>query len=216
MEKAVTFRTIMNGPYRDHPHEDALERFLLNQSEEEELEVVETHILACESCVTRLETLELNLAATKLALQELQAEQAAKLAQPTPGRTTRFRWLSLPQLSFAGAALAACAVAVTFVSVPREVTVMANRGTETTLVSQWLPLDLHLDAWDLPAGPVKVEIVNANGTSVWQGDASIQDDKLNVRTGRLTAPGPYYVRVFAKNPDAEQLREYSIQAKPLF
>ena len=41
--------------YLDHPNEEALERFLRNEVQESELETIETHILACESCVTRLE-----------------------------------------------------------------------------------------------------------------------------------------------------------------
>lgn len=214
MEKAVNFRTIMNGPYRDHPNEDALERFVLNQSEEEELEIVETHILACESCVTRLETLELNIAATKLALQNIQAEQAAKLAQPSPSRSKWFSWLTVPRLSFAATGLAACALAFTFISVPRDVDVLANRGTETTMVSEWLPLDLHLDARDLPSGPVIIEIVDANGGKIWQGKSTVQNEKLEVKSSRLTSAGSYLIHV--SSPSGDLLREYSIQAKPLF
>ena len=58
--------------YLEHPTEEALERFLLHQSQEAEIEIVETHILACESCVERLEVLETHIAATKIALAELQ------------------------------------------------------------------------------------------------------------------------------------------------
>ncbi len=68
----------MQEPYIDHPTEEALERFLLHHSEEQELEIVETHILACESCVSRLESLESDIAASKLALRQFQAKHAAK------------------------------------------------------------------------------------------------------------------------------------------
>jgi hypothetical protein len=219
MEKAVKFRTIMNGPYRDHPTEDALERFLLNQAEEDELDIVETHILACEVCITRLETLELNIAATKSALQSLQAEQEIKLAQPITGRAAWFSWLTLPRLSFAGTGLAACALAVTFVSVPREVTLTANRGVETTVVSEWLPLDLHLNARELPSGTVNVEVVDAQGDKEWQGEATVENDQIHVKISRLTAAGQYYVRVYSQSANdaaSELLREYSLHAKPLF
>ena len=217
MEKAVKFRTIMNGPYRDHPSEDALERFLLNQAEEEELEVVESHILACESCVTRVETLDLNLKAMKLAMQNQLVEQAEKLAQPE-ARAKWLSWLTLPRLSYAGAALAACAFAIT-VSIPRTVNIAANRGAETTQVSEWFPLDLHLNANDLPQGPVSVAIVDARGAKVWQGEATVQHDKINVKASRLTSAGQYFVRVYsqtAKDAESQLLREFSIQAKPLF
>jgi hypothetical protein len=219
MEKAVTFRTIMNGPYRDHPSEDALERFLLNQSEEEELEIVETHVLACESCVTRLETLELNLEATKIALKEYLAEQAAKVAQPVPGRAGWFSWLTVPRMSFAGAALAACAITITLASVPRQATLVANRGADTTVVSEWIPLDLHLDARDLPVGPLSVQVIDSQGNQVWQGEATAHKDVLKVQVGRLKSVGEYFVRVYspaASDAKSELLREYSLQAKPLF
>ena len=62
----------MNEPYREHPSEEALERFLLNMSPEEEVEGFETHILACGYCIEQLETLETQIAATRLALQTLE------------------------------------------------------------------------------------------------------------------------------------------------
>ncbi len=220
MEKAVAFRTLMNGPYRHHPPEDALERFLLQQSEEDELEIVETHILACETCVTRLETLEFNIKATKLALSELQqAERLAETAQPVPKPGFNFfSWLTLPRLSLAGASLAACALALTFLSVPREVTLTAYRGAETNYVSQWLPLELHLNARELPAGPVRVEVVNAQGGKVWQGNAAVQSDHIDLRIPRFTVAGQYFVRVYSNQdePAATLLREFSIQTKSPF
>jgi hypothetical protein len=215
MEKAVTFRTIMNEPYRDHPSEDALERFLFNQSEEEELEIVETHFLACETCVTRLEALELNIAATKLALKKQLAEQAAKLAQPVPRRNNWFGWLTVPQISFAGAAMAACALAVSFVSIPREVNLIAEQGNETKIVSEWVPLELHLQARDMKAGPVTVEIVTVAGRQIWRHEAKVINDEIAVRGPRLTASGNYAVRVYtplAGDPLGELVREYSIKA----
>jgi anti-sigma factor RsiW len=84
MEKAVKFLTLMNGPNPDHPSEDSLERFLLNRCEVDELEIVETHIFACEACVTRLETLELTIEATKLALQNLRLSKPRRLLTPPP------------------------------------------------------------------------------------------------------------------------------------
>jgi len=219
MEKAVAFRTIMNEPYRDHPDDEALERFLLQQSEEDELEIVETHFLACEACITRLETLEFNIQATKLALQSLQqTELAAKLAQSQSGPAKWLNWLIQHRLSFAGASLAACAIAFTFISVPREFSLTANRGTETNVVSQWLPLGLHLNATDLPPGPVTVEVVDAQGGKIWQGGATVAKNNIDVTVPRLTTAGAYLVRVYSKQPaaDMELLREFSIKTKPLF
>jgi hypothetical protein len=209
-------RTIMNEPYRDHPTEDALERFLLNQFEKEQLEIVEMHILGCEACITRLQTIEVDIRVIKLALRSRETEQSSKMA--TTSHASWLIWPTLPRLSFASAALAICALALIFVSVPRQIILKANRGAENTLVSQWLPLDLHLNAGDLPTGPVHVEIVDAQGGKIWQAEAIIKDDDLDVKVIRLTAAGQYFVRVSSASKDSagELLREYGIEAKSLF
>lgn len=222
MEKAATFRTIMNEPYRDHPSEDSLERFLFNQSDEEELETVETHFLACEACVTRLEALELNIAATKLALRNQQAEQPVRVAQSVSSQSVSswknwFSWLTVPRLSFAGAAMAACAIALTFISVPSEVNLVAERGNETTTVSRWKPLHLHLQARELPAGPVTVEMFRNDGKQIWQGAATVTNQQIDVDVPRLMASGDFLVQVYspaAGNPVGDLVREYKLQSKP--
>jgi anti-sigma factor RsiW len=219
MEKAVVFRTIMNEPYRDHPSEDALERFLFNQSDEEELEIVESHFLACEACVTRLETLELDIAAKKMALQTHLAEQAVRLSQPAARQRKLFGLFTWPQLSFAGAAMAACALAVSFVSVPREVNLVAERGNETQVVSEWLPLHLHLQARELNSGPVTVTVVDKAGNQIWRSTAIVKNEEIEVKTPRMKAIGDYLVQVYAPSPGEDPgnlLREYKLQAKSGF
>lgn len=226
MEKAVAFRTIMNGTDRDHPSEDALERFLLQRSEEDELEIVETHILACETCITRLETLEFNIEATKLALQSFRrTDRAAERAQSAESRTVPLggsfknllSWLTLPKLSFAGATVAACALVFSFISVPRNVNLTAYRGAEANVVSQWVPLDLHLNARELTPGPVVVEVVDDQGGKIWQGKTVVQSNQIEVKVPRLKAAGHYLVQVYAGQDSSDiMLREFSIQTKPLF
>jgi hypothetical protein len=122
-------------------------------------------------------------------------------------------------MSFAGVALAACALTITFVSVPRDATLMANRGTETTVVSEWVPLNLQLNARDLPNGPLNVEVVDEQGTRIWQGEAVAHNDVMKVQVGRLMSAGEYFVRVYSpatRDAKTELLREYSLKTKPLF
>jgi len=213
MEKAVVFRTIMNEPYPEHPTEDALERFLFNQSEEEELEIVESHFLACDACVTRLEALELDIAAKKKALSEQLAEEAARKAQPAARRRNFFGWFTLPQISFAGAALAACVLAVTFVSVPRDVNLAAKRGDQTQTVSEWLPLHLHLQAREMKPGPVIVSVVDTAGKKIWQGPAAVRNEEIEVKAPRLKAPGYFAVQVYSEK---DLVGEYTLKARPGF
>jgi hypothetical protein len=219
MEKAVVFRTLMNEPYRDHPTEDALERFLFNQSGEEELEVVESHFLACDACITRLEALELDIRARKMALQGQLAEEAARQADLAAKKRSFFGWLTLPQISFAGAALAACAFAVTFLSVPREVNLVAERGNETQTVSEWVPLHLHLQAREIKPGPVTVEVVDLAGEKIWRGAAAVRNEEIEVQAPRLNATGYFAVQVYARSGADETedlLGEYTLKARAGF
>ena len=71
----------MQNTKPDHPTEDELERYILDRSRDEELEGLETHILACESCVT-IQDLEFEINVTKLALQDFRREQLARAALP--------------------------------------------------------------------------------------------------------------------------------------
>jgi hypothetical protein len=73
MQRQATPVLMMNESYRDHKDDEALERFLLNMSSEEELEILESHIIACGYCIERLETLETDIGAIRLALRQTEA-----------------------------------------------------------------------------------------------------------------------------------------------
>ena len=57
--------------FKDHPSEESLERYLLHQSSNGELDTIETHILACDDCVARLERAELYIATLRAACREI-------------------------------------------------------------------------------------------------------------------------------------------------
>jgi hypothetical protein len=216
----------MTDPYLDHPNEEALERFLRNEAQETELETIETHILACESCVTRLEALEIELAAVKVACRELQTERIQKEA----ARSRSWRdWFTLPALSWAGAA-AVLAIGITTIPqfLPRDVNLTASRGLETgmtlspcgtleaAVVPEGRPLDLHLKADDLPEGRVNLEIVNGLGKRVWQGAGVIRQQQANVVVPRITTAGAYFLRLY--NPaqtgsEPDVLREFRFEVR---
>ena len=218
----------MTDPYLDHPNEEALERFLRNEVPESELEVIETHILACDSCVTRLQALETDMAAAKIALQQLETERVQKAAVHA-GRTWR-DWFTLPALSWAGAvAVAAIAISVVPHFMPREINLTASRGMETSgmtlspcgtleaaVVPEGRPLDLHLKADDLPEGRVNLEIVNGLGKRVWQGAGVIRQQKATVTVPRITTAGAYFLRLYhPAQPGSEPdiLREFRFEVR---
>ena len=120
--------------YPEHPSEETLERFLLNNLSELELEELETHVLACGHCVGQLEGLEMQITATRMALQSLEAQ---RVAQTSLRPISRWKsWFTIPKVSFAATGLVVAAAAVLF-STPQDVTIAAYRGAETAIVSEW-------------------------------------------------------------------------------
>lgn len=200
--------------YLDHPTEEALERFLLNQSPEVELEILETHILACESCVQKLEILETQIKATKIALRQFQRQTQEKITVP---RHSWKAWFTIPHLSWAGALAAVLfGVAAIPLFTRADVSLSSYRGTETTFVPEWRPLHMHLNAADLSEGPVTVQLVDATGTQLWQRSSAVRGDQVNVDVPRLTRSGDYFLRLYApseQNGSGDLLREFAFQVK---
>lgn len=208
----------MQDIYLDHPTDEALERFLLHHSSEGELEVVETHILACESCVTRLEDLEFLIATTKLALQEVRSEQLAKEFTKQPAFWKN--WITVPRLSWAGG-LAVLALGVALAPQltqqhTADVALSAYRGSDVSSVPQGRPLHMSLNATDLSHGPVTVELVDSRGLRLWQGSSDVQNDKVDVSVPRISQVGTHFIRLYSLAPgnaEGELLREFAFQVK---
>jgi hypothetical protein len=211
---------IMQNSYLDHPAEEALERFLLHQCPDEELETVETHILGCGSCVSRLETLETQVANLRLGFEELERQRTVAVAakQHRSWKT----WFTVPNLAWAGAA---AVVVVGLAITPQllrhtaplaEVSLIATRGAETTAVPQGRPLHVHLNAAGLPEAPVSVELVDGAGTQLWRGSGLVRHDQVNVTTPQIISPGDYFLRLYAPGRDGQPgdlLREFALQVK---
>lgn len=212
----------MQNSYLEHPAEEALERFLLHQSPEEEIEAVETHILACDSCVTRLENLETEIAVMKTALGELQLQQAAATATVRQSRSWK-SWFTVPHMAWSGAAVAA--LAAVLVVTPQianhtastaDVNLSAYRGVETASVPEGRRLHVQLNAADLPAGPVVVQLVDDSGAEVWKTTSVVRDDRVNVTAPKISHAGAYFFRLYAPAQHgqvSDLLREFAFQAK---
>jgi hypothetical protein len=211
----------MQSTYFDHPTEETLERFLLHQSQEAELEVLETHILACGSCVTRLEDLEVWLAATKLALNESLAQKSVKAtAHERP--SWRRSWFTVRNFSLAGTV---AALALGIVIVPQmirraapvsEVTLAAYRGMETSVVPEGHRLHVRLKTADLAEGPVTASIVNSTGTEIWNGTSVIRHEQVEISVPPVTEAGPHFLRLYAPsqgNSQRDLLREFMFQVE---
>lgn len=201
----------------DHPTEEALERFVLNRSGEEELEIVETHILACESCVARLETLENEIADIKIAAAEVRREALEK-EYAAPKASWR-SWFTVPKLSWAGAV---AVLALGIAAIPQfthrtspvaDVSLTAYRGLENPSVPAGKRLHLHLNASDLPRGPITVQVVDDQGQNLWKGITQVAQDQADVIVPSMK-PGTHFLRLYDRDtPQADLLREFAFQVK---
>ncbi len=198
--------------YLEHPTEEALERFLLNQSHEEELEVLETHILACDSCITRLETLETQVTAIKTALKDL-PEDSPDRQVSNEGRSWR-SWFTIPRLAWAGAAagLTVCLA----LSTPVQINLSPERSAKTFVVPEWRPLHVHLNTADLTDGPVSAQLVTGQGAEIWRASSAVKAEQAELNLPRLTKPGNYFLRLYSPSKgsqDGTLLREFAFQVK---
>ncbi|HEX4770304.1 MAG TPA: hypothetical protein VH351_05700 [Bryobacteraceae bacterium] len=205
--------------YLEHPGEEVLERFVLHQSGEEELEVVETHILACDSCVARLENLEIDIAATKLALQEIKRKEALQSQVAAARRASWRSWFTMPRLSMAGG-LAAIALGILIVPQFRtndtaaEVNLYANRGQEVAQAPLAKPLHVVLNNLDLPDGSVVVKLLDDQGKEDWTAVAPVQKDQVALNLPKIQQRGEYHIQLYGTGSNtANELKEFAFEVK---
>lgn len=201
-------------PYRsylDHPSMDLMERFVLRRSSEEETELVETHMFACESCASVRENLELDIRALKLALQESRTEQTVSGTQPVKAGIWK-KWFSLPVLSFAAAGLATCVFCL-FAFVPANVELEAQRGTATSVIPEFRNTHLLLRDAALQPGPLQAEVADETGTLMWHGVTSNAAGQVTLNLPRIMHVGHYYARLYAPGAEHELLSEFPFDVK---
>ncbi len=212
----------------------------MHRSEDQELEVLETHILACATCITRLESLELQISTLKQALATAEEERIRR--ELNPAKSSWRSWLTIPTLSWAGGACAALALGLAVVphlvqhGIPTtasnqmqvaegdlsacngsdsDTNLATCRGVETATLPEGRPLDLRLDTTDIPQGLVDVQVVNGAGTEVWQGRTTVRKERAEVRLPQIARPGPYFLRFYAPSASTERelLREFRFEVK---
>jgi transposase len=182
-------------------------------SPEEELEDLESHVLACGYCVDQLETLETQIAAARLALQKMEEQRILKRSAQSFSRWKS--WFTIPKLSFAAAGAVAAAAAI-LLSIPRDVNLTAYRGTETAIVSEGRPLHVHLNAAGLTPGAIAIELADSKGSIVWKGTSVVRHDIIDVSLPRITQAGAHYLRLYSPpeaGTEAILLREFAFDAK---
>jgi hypothetical protein len=195
-----------------HPEEGVLEQYCMGQLNEPEIGHLEEHILICPSCQDRVESTETYIRSMKSALGA--AEKTAAERRPWRERLGGLFQMPAPAWAAVAALVVAGVWGGDYLSrsvIPVAVALSATRG-EAASVKASGPLDLTLDARDLPAtAKYRVQVVNADGGSVWEtGSTVVQDGNVHVRVKHL-ARGQYFIRLFAS--DASTPREYALQLR---
>ena len=197
----------MSGASEEMQHisEELLERYSLLQLTEDQLEPVEEHLLVCELCQKQLTQVDNYVAAMKIATRDL----------PLPAAPRRpLQWA----LSLSGGALLATLLVFAFVGRPvstlqSEVTLTATRGAVPGAMTQ-VPAHTFLlvkaGVTDDKGGPLRLELVNEQGSTVWHGTAVAQQGNITARVSQRLDAGLYWFRVYE---GADLLREYGLRVK---
>ena len=229
----------MTNEYLEHPSEEAMERLLLHRAGDEEVEVLETHFLACEPCLTRFEALELQISDLRAALTASEQQRAAQEQKHSESRWRN--WFTLPTLSWAGGACALLAVGLTVAPhylqqratlASRNTPAVAEmslsgcrssadsdlaacRGTESPVLPQGRPLNLRVETTDIAQGPVDVQVVDGSGGEIWQGQTEVKQERAEVKLPKIAQPGPYFLRFYAPSAGSEHelVREFRFEVK---
>lgn len=196
-----------------HLDGDVLEQYAMGALSEAASETLEEHILICEVCQNRLEETETYVRSMRGALQKLEQERRE---HPI------LDWLrglfGMPSIAWGATAVAGCAAVVLLAAIfrtgggpPVAVALSATRGA-SAVISATGPIDLDLDAEGLPETSYHLEVVDANGKSVWtQPSAAWEKGQIRARIGRRLGRGQYFVRAIPSGGASP--REYSLEIK---
>lgn len=197
----------MSTRFDAHITEDSIELYSMGRLPANELEDFEKHLLVCSACEERLTESDRFVRVMR---------ETTRRLQTAPGRA---KPLWNPRMAWGLALAGAVAIAVAipqFRSLsgpPQEVVLTAMRGPEnarTPSVSSDRPVTLRIDVTELAATTFGIEIVDANGGTVWQGRAEANGGNIVQPTGRILPAGRYWVRLYREGPDRALLREFSM------
>lgn len=207
-----------------HVTDEELEQYALDRLEEDDAAPVEEHLLFCEDCRNRLQAMDEYVAAMRVALGELEAEQ-----QPVDSAKARKyppigQFLKPKQTALFLAAAASLLIIVPLwlgQSEPYELHLRALRGVEESLMpaapaNQSLRLAVNLDGLVVGRDLV-LELVDSGGDTVWADTVRAEGNEATAEVGKTLAAGQYWVRLYTptqSEPErGELLREFGLRVE---
>lgn len=210
--------------------EQEIEEFLFNRLSGVTREVIEEHLLVCQSCLDRVESEEHYIHAMKASARQIENEELERAFSggPSPERH-RDLWARVARWFGAGRArtLTVALASIAFVGLAaifqvrmgrhdqiREVSLELHRSAAASAQAPaGVRLRLKLDAADLPAGEYRVEVVDAAGELQEAAGGAIQDGQLVFTTGKALGAGRYWIRLRRPGDPAELIREYGLAVR---
>jgi hypothetical protein len=187
----------------DHPLSNLLERFVSRRCTEDELEVIESHILACDLCLTKLEQLENEIAP----LNQFVLGQLPRGKPATEKARFWERWLCIPNLSWASAVGVLAVAFCTIGFIPTDVQLRAERADVTFIVPEWRHTHLRFTDEGLPAGTLQAEVTDESGNVLWSKTVNNNNGLVDLDLPIIRHRGHYYARLYTIDTEHDLLTE---------
>ena len=189
-----------------HGTDSQFEAYALGRLSDSEEQVLEEHLLICDTCRTAID-------------QNLSFDSSMRdaLAQLAPARDW-LAWLRpvfTPRLAITGALASLLAAAgLCFATADHthyeSVAALQLAATRSAmpLVKRARELHLTLNSFSASGKPLRLEVVDANGGNMWSGATS----SAQVSIQRKFRPGSYFVRLYT--PSGDLMHEYGFTVNP--
>jgi hypothetical protein len=199
---------------RFHESDEVLELYALNRLSDSDVIRIEEHLIVCETCRDHLDETAGFALVNPAIRNELRSNPVTVRASGNwlAWLTTGFR----PQFALAGAFAIALLAVIVFragnnpIAPVASLQLTAMRGTEIRTVAPSRKLDLTFADALADQGALKVEVVDASGSPVWQG-AATPGNTARVEIVKELAQGDYYARLY--DSQSHLLHEYSFRVK---
>jgi hypothetical protein len=194
---------------KNHGTDDQIERYVIGKLAEAETARLEEHLLICESCRDRAEEAENFAVSMREALK-----QEALAGKSMADRVGWMSWPRRPVFQMALAFVLICAALAIFYGrgsgLPPVATLQltATRG-EMPSVKPARQLDLLLAGAPADGGPFRMELVNAQGHTLWGGLADSEGDAVLVKIPVRLQGGDYFARLYSES--GPMVREYGFR-----
>jgi hypothetical protein len=195
-----------------HLDDNVLELYALNRLSVADAESVEDHVALCKGCLDRLDEEVAFVRNLKAVLERDQANER------NDGKidTRRWNWLAGWKSRVWTFAAVAMAVLLFFVWRPPAngnlvaVALTATRGP-STVVHEEGPFDFEIFVPE-SAESYRAVLIDAEGSTMWSGDAETKDGKPHAIVRRKLKPGQYFLRV--SDPSSHSTHEYGLTIAP--